>query len=156
MSTVSVRYIVNDVDAAIAFYVDNLGFTELMHPDPAFAMLTLGDLRLVLVSPVPADHPGGGSRPMPDGTRQRPGGWNRIMLEVADLDATVGNLTSAGARFRNQIVTGIGTRQILIEDPSGNVVELFEPVRPEARLAPSAAGRPGAAGHGNHPARGLE
>jgi len=138
MSTVSVRYIVNDVDAAIAFYVDFLGCTELMHPDPAFAMLTLGDLRLVLVSPVPPDHPGGGSRPMPDGTPQRPGGWNRLMIEVADLDDTVGKLRAAGAHFRNEIVAGIGTRQILLEDPSGNVVELFEPVRPAARLTPSA------------------
>ena len=139
MSTVSVRYIVNDVDAAIAFYVNHLGFTELMHPDPAFAMLTLGDLRLVLVSPVTADHPGGGSRPMPDGTRQQPGGWNRFMLEVTDLAGTVGKLKSAGAHFRNEIVTGIGTKQILIEDPSGNAVELFEPVRQQARLTP----RPG-------------
>lgn len=143
MSTVSVRYVVDDVDTAIAFYVGHLGFTELMHPDPAFAMLTLGDLRLVLVSPVPADHPGGGSRPMPDGTRQQPGGWNRFMIEVADLARTVGKLTAAGAHFRNEIVTGIGTRQILLEDPSGNVVELFEPVRQEARLTPSA---PAAAG----------
>ena len=97
MSTVSVRYIVDDVDAAIAFYRDRLGFRELMHPDPAFAMLTLGDLRLVLVAPVPADHPGGGSRPMPDGTRQRPGGWNRFMLEVPDLAAAAGELRDAGA-----------------------------------------------------------
>jgi catechol 2,3-dioxygenase-like lactoylglutathione lyase family enzyme len=139
MSTVSVRYIVSDVDAAIAFYVNHLGFTELMHPDPAFAMLTLGDLRLVLVSPVPADHPGGGSRPMADGTLQQPGGWNRFMIEVTDLAGMVGKLRSAGAHFRNEIVTGIGTRQILLEDPSGNVVELFEPVRREARLAPGAA-----------------
>jgi catechol 2,3-dioxygenase-like lactoylglutathione lyase family enzyme len=144
MSTVSVRYIVNDVDAAIAFYVDHLVFTTLMHPDPAFAMLSRGDLRLVLVSPVPAGHPGGGSRPMPDGTRQQPGGWNRFMIEVADLAGTVDRLKAAGAHFRNEIVTGIGTRQILLEDPSGNVVELFEPVRPEARLTagPAAAVRP--------------
>jgi catechol 2,3-dioxygenase-like lactoylglutathione lyase family enzyme len=140
MSTVSVRYIVNDVDRAITFYVETLGFTELMHPDPAFAMLILGDLRLVLVSPVPAGHPGGGSRPMPDGTRQQPGGWNRIMIEVEDLQARVSELTASGARFRNEMVTGIGTRQILLEDPSGNVVELFQPVRPEARLAPGGAG----------------
>lgn len=139
MSTVSVRYIVSDVSAAIAFYVSNLGFTEQMHPDPAFAMLTLGDLRLVLVSPVPAGHPGGGSRPMPDGTRQQPGGWNRFMLEVTDLAGLVARLKAAGAHFRNDIVTGIGSRQILLEDPSGNVVELFEPLRPEARLAPSTA-----------------
>jgi catechol 2,3-dioxygenase-like lactoylglutathione lyase family enzyme len=133
MSTVSVRYIVNDVDQAIAFYTGHLGFTELMHPDPAFAMLTSGDLRLVLVSPVPADHRGGGSRPMPDGTRQQPGGWNRIMIQVADLAATVDTLRAASARFRNEIVTGVGTRQILLEDPSGNLIELFEPIRPQAR-----------------------
>lgn len=145
MATVSVRYIVDDVDAAIAFYVNQLGFTELMHPDPAFAMLTLGDLRLVLVSPVPANHPGGGSRPMPDGTLQQPGGWNRFMIEVTDLADTVGTLRAAGAHFRNELVTGIGTKQILLEDPSGNVVELFEPVRDEARLtagAPATAASP--------------
>jgi len=134
VSTVSVRYIVDDVDAAIVFYRDRLGFRELMHPDPAFAMLTLGDLRLVLVAPVPADHPGGGSRPMPDGTRQRPGGWNRFMLEVPDLAAAARELRAAGVRFRNEIVTGVGTRQVMIEDPSGNPVELFEPLRDEARL----------------------
>lgn len=141
MSTVSFRYIVDDVDTAIAFYVNTLGFSELMHPDPAFAMLTLGDLRLVLVSPVPAGHPGGGSRPMPDGTRQQPGGWNRFMVEVTDLADTVGKLSAAGAHFRNEIVTGIGSRQILLEDPSGNLIELFEPMRPEARLTPSGPGR---------------
>ena len=101
-------------------------------------MLTRGDLRLVLVAPVPADHPGGGSRPMPDGTRQRPGGWNRFMLEVPDLPAAVEELRANGVRFRNEIVTGIGTRQVMIEDPSGNPVELFEPTRPEARLSPEA------------------
>ena len=135
MSTVSVRYIVDDVDAAIAFYRDHLGFREQMHPDPAFAMLTRGDLRLVLVAPVPAGHPGGGSRPMPDGTPQRPGGWNRFMIEVPDLAAVVEKLRAAGVRFRNEIVTGVGGKQVMIEDPSGNPVELFEPTRPEARLA---------------------
>jgi catechol 2,3-dioxygenase-like lactoylglutathione lyase family enzyme len=135
MSTVSVRYIVNDVDEAIAFYCGHLGFTEQMHPDPAFAMLTRGDLRLVLVAPVPAGHPGGGSRPMPDGTPQRPGGWNRFMIEVPDLAAAAEKLRAAGVRFRNEIVTGVGGKQVMIEDPSGNPVELFEPTRPEARLA---------------------
>lgn len=135
MSTVSVRYIVDDVDAAIAFYRDHLGFSEQMHPDPAFAMLTRGDLRLVLVAPVPAGHPGGGSRPMPDGTLQQPGGWNRIMLEVPDLAAAAGELRAAGVRFRNEIVVGVGTRQVMIEDPAGNPVELFEPTRAEARLS---------------------
>ena len=135
MSTVSVRYIVEDVDAAIAFYRDHLGFREQMHPDPAFAMLTRGDLRLVLVAPVPAGHPGGGSRPMPDGTPQRPGGWNRFMIEVPDLAAAAEKLRAAGVRFRNEIVAGVGGNQVMIEDPSGNPVELFEPIRPEARLA---------------------
>ncbi|HEX8005682.1 MAG TPA: VOC family protein [Trebonia sp.] len=134
MSTVSIRYIVDDVDAAIAFYCGHLGFREQMHPDPAFAMLTRDDLRLVLVAPVPDGHPGGGSRPMPDGTRQQPGGWNRFMLQVADLPSVVERLRARGVRFRNEIVTGVGTRQVMIEDPSGNPVELFEPVRPEARL----------------------
>ena len=135
MSTVSVRYIVEDVDAAIAFYRDHLGFSEQMHPDPAFAMLTRGDLRLVLVAPVPAGHPGGGSRPMPDGTSQRPGGWNRFMIEVPDVAAAAEKLRAAGVRFRNEIVAGVGGKQVMIEDPSGNPVELFEPIRPEARLA---------------------
>jgi catechol 2,3-dioxygenase-like lactoylglutathione lyase family enzyme len=135
MSTVSVRYIVDDVDAAIAFYCQQLGFEEQMHPDPAFAMLTKGDLRLVLVSPVGADHHGGGSRPMPDGTAQTPGGWNRIMLEVGDLESAVDDLRRQGVRFRNDIVTGVGSKQIMVDDPSGNPIELFEPIRREARLA---------------------
>jgi catechol 2,3-dioxygenase-like lactoylglutathione lyase family enzyme len=134
MSTVSVRYIVDDVDAAIAFYSRHLGFHEEMHPDPAFAMLSRGDLRLVLVAPVPADHRGAGSRPMPDGRKQEPGGWNRFMIEVADLAGEVESLRREGVRFRNDIVTGVGGRQVMIEDPSGNPVELFEPLRPEARL----------------------
>jgi catechol 2,3-dioxygenase-like lactoylglutathione lyase family enzyme len=132
MSTVSVRYIVNSVEEAVAFYRDRLGFEVLMFPDPAFAMVTRGDLRLVLASPVPADHHGGGSRPMPDGTLQGPGGWNRIMLEVPDLADTVQRLRGEGARFRNEIVTGVGSAQILLEDPSGNPIELFEPRRREA------------------------
>jgi catechol 2,3-dioxygenase-like lactoylglutathione lyase family enzyme len=135
MSTASVRYIVDDVDAAIEFYCGQLGFELQMHPDPAFAMLTRGDLRLVLVSPVGPDHPGGGSRPMPDGTEQQPGGWNRIMLQVEDLDGTVERLRPQGVRFRNEIVSGIGSKQILVQDPAGNVVELFEPIRSEARLS---------------------
>jgi catechol 2,3-dioxygenase-like lactoylglutathione lyase family enzyme len=134
MSTVSVRYIVDSVEDAVAFYRDRLGFEVLMFPDPAFAMLTRGDLRLVLASPVPADHHGGGSRPMPDGTTQSPGGWNRIMLEVPDLAGAVEQLRAEGARFRNEIVTGVGSAQILLEDPSGNPIELFEPRRAEATL----------------------
>jgi catechol 2,3-dioxygenase-like lactoylglutathione lyase family enzyme len=131
MATVSVRYIVDDVDAAIAFYCDNLGFTEVMHPAPAFAMLSRGDLRLVLSAP--GGGPGGGQA-MPDGTLPRPGGWNRFSIEVPDLAAAVARLRGNGARFRNEIVTGVGGKQILVEDPSGNPVELFEPTAPEARL----------------------
>jgi catechol 2,3-dioxygenase-like lactoylglutathione lyase family enzyme len=133
MATVSVRYIVHDVDAAIAFYRDNLGFTEVMHPAPAFAMLSLGDLRLALTAP--GGGPGGGQS-MPDGTVPQPGGWNRFAIEVPDLEATVAALRGKGVSFRNQIVTGVGGKQILAEDPSGNPVELFEPTLPEARLAP--------------------
>ena len=135
MSTVSVRYIVNDVDEAIPFYCEHLGFHEDMHPDSAFAMLSLGELRLVLVSPIGPDHRGGGSRPMPDGTRQEPGGWNRFILEVSDLAETVDALRKKGVHFRNEIVTGVGGKQIMVEDPSGNPVELRESIRPEARLA---------------------
>jgi catechol 2,3-dioxygenase-like lactoylglutathione lyase family enzyme len=129
--TVSVRYIVDDVDAAIGFYCQNLGFTEVMHPSPAFAMLRRGDLRLVLSAP--GGGPGGG-QPMPDGTLPRPGGWNRFAIEVTDLAGTVERLRGGGVRFRNQIVTGVGGKQIIAEDPSGNPVELFEPSLPEARL----------------------
>jgi len=131
MASVQVRYIVNDVDEAIAFYCQKLGFTEVMHPAPAFAMLTRGDLRLVLSAPNPA---AGGGQPMPDGRKQEPGGWNRFAIEVADISATVETLRRAGARFRNDIVTGVGGKQILVEDPSGNPVELFEPIIAEARL----------------------
>src|SRR3954465_10255007 len=131
MASVSVRYIVDDVDAAIAFYCERLGFTEIMHPAPAFAMLERGDLRLVLSAP--GGGPGGGAG-MPDGTLPEPGGWNRFPPQVDDLDAVVAELRAAGARFRNEIVDGVGGRQILVEDPSGNPVELFEPKNDEARL----------------------
>jgi catechol 2,3-dioxygenase-like lactoylglutathione lyase family enzyme len=134
MATVSVRYIVDDVDAAIAFYCERLGFSEVMHPAPTFAMLDRGDLRLVLSAP--GGGPGGGAA-MPDGTTPRPGGWNRFSIEVEDLTATVEELRAAGVRFRNEIVDGAGGRQIIAEDPSGNPVELFQPTRPEARLQPS-------------------
>jgi catechol 2,3-dioxygenase-like lactoylglutathione lyase family enzyme len=131
MAKVSVRYIVNDVDDAIRFYCESLGFEELMHPAPTFAMLSRGDLRLVLSAP--GGGPGGGAA-MPDGTLPQPGGWNRFSLEVDDLDALVRQLREAGARFRNDIVEGVGGRQILVDDPSGNPVELFQPTLPEARL----------------------
>jgi len=131
MPTVQVRYIVRDVDAAIAFYCQHLGFREVMHPAPAFAMLARGDLRLVLSAPNPA---AGGGQAMPDGRVQEPGGWNRFAVEVDDLAATVDALRKAGVRFRNDIVTGVGGKQILAEDPSGNPVELFQPIAPEARL----------------------
>ena len=134
MATVSVRYIVDDVDAAIEFYCANLGFEEVMHPAPAFAMLSRGDLRLVLSAP--GGGPGGGQA-MPDGRLPAPGGWNRFQLEVSDLESLVAQLRTAGARFRNEIVTGVGGKQILVEDPSGNPVELFEPTRPEASLSGS-------------------
>lgn len=134
MTTVQVRYIVNDVDVAIAFYCKHLGFKEVMHPAPAFAMLSRGDLRLVLSAPNPG--PGGGQA-MPDGTKPQPGGWNRFSIEVTDLAATVETLRKAGVHFRNDLVTGVGGKQILAEGPSGNPIELFEPILPEARLKPS-------------------
>ena len=131
MATVQVRYIVHDVDAAIPFYTEQLGFKLDMHPAPPFAMLSRGDLRLVLSAPNPM---GGGGQSMPDGTRPQPGGWNRFAIEVADLSAEVEKLKRAGVRFRNEIVTGVGGKQILAEDPSGNPIELFEPTRADARL----------------------
>jgi catechol 2,3-dioxygenase-like lactoylglutathione lyase family enzyme len=133
MATVSVRYIVNDVDASIQFYCEQLGFHEVMHPAPTFAMLSQGDLRLVLSAP--GGGPGGGQA-MPDGRVPEPGGWNRFQLEVADLDTTVERLRRGGAHFRNDILSGVGGKQILVEDPSGNPIELFEPTRREASLSP--------------------
>jgi catechol 2,3-dioxygenase-like lactoylglutathione lyase family enzyme len=132
MATVSVRYIVDDVDAALDFYSRQLGFHEDMRPAPSFAMLSRGDLRLVLSSP--GGGPGGGAA-MPDGTLPQPGGWNRFQLEVEDLEGIVARLREQGARFRNEIVTGVGGKQILVEDPAGNPVELFQPTREEARLS---------------------
>ena len=135
MTTVSVRYIVNDIDAAIGFYTTHLGFELQVHPNDLFAMLVRGDLRLVLVKPVGPGGSAGGGGPMPDGRMQEPGGWNRFSVEIPDLAAAVEALRSSGARFRNDIVTGVGGKQIIIEDPSGNPVELFEPILPEARLS---------------------
>ena len=125
----TVRYIVDDVDAAIAFYCQHLGFREVMHPAPAFAMLVREDLRLTLSRP--GGGPGGGQA-MPDGTLPKPGGWNRISLEVSDVEADVARLRRAGVQLRNDVVTGVGGKQVLLDDPSGNPVELFEPLIPEA------------------------
>jgi catechol 2,3-dioxygenase-like lactoylglutathione lyase family enzyme len=123
MSKVNVRYIVNDVDAAIPFYTDMLGFKVEMHPAPGFASLSRGDLQLLLNRP----GAGGAGQAMPGGQHPAPGGWNRIQIEVEDLEAIVKKLKAAGARFRNEIVTGNGGKQILVEDPSGNAIELFQP-----------------------------
>jgi catechol 2,3-dioxygenase-like lactoylglutathione lyase family enzyme len=131
MATVSVRYIVGDVDAAIEFYCRDLGFEEVMHPAPSFAMLSRGDLRLVLSAPGGGR---GGGQAMPDGTLPAPGGWNRFMIQVDDLETSMAALRQRGARFRNEPVVGVGGRQVLVEDPSGNPVELFEPTRSEAKL----------------------
>jgi len=121
----TVRYFVTDLATAVAFYRDLLGFEVELRPSPAFAMLYRGDLRLLLS--VPGGGQGGGA-PMPDGTMPEPGGWNRIALQVEDLPAAVEELRGKGAHFRNDVVTGVGVRQILIEDPSGNPIELFEPL----------------------------
>ena len=124
MATVSVRYFVHDVDAAIAFYSERLGFDVAAQPAPGFAVLARGDLRLLLNTPGGG---GGAAQPMPDGRTPAPGGWNRIQLEVDDLTGEVEVLRKAGARFRNEIVGGKGGKQILLDDPSGNPVELFQP-----------------------------
>jgi catechol 2,3-dioxygenase-like lactoylglutathione lyase family enzyme len=123
MSPALFRYIVVDVDAAIAFYVDLLGFEVEMHPAPGFAIIARGDVRIALNA---VGGPGGASQPMPDGRVPEPGGWNRVQLQVKDLTAIVDQLRDRGASFRNDIVDGIGGRQILVDDPSGNCVELFE------------------------------
>ena len=126
MPPVSVRYIVNDVDAAVAFYCAHLDFKEEMRPGPGFAILSRGDLRLLLSSPGGG---GGAGQSMSDGRTPEPGGWNRFTVECPDLAATVNSLRAAGARFRNDIVVGRGGKQILLEDPFGNPIELFEPQR---------------------------
>ena len=126
MASVSVRYIVDDVDAAIGFYTEHLDFTLELHPAASFAILSRGELRLLLSAP---SGPGGASQPMPDGRRPEPGGWNRIQLQSEDLDGLVESLRGSGARFRNDVVSGIGGKQILLEDPAGNPIELFESLR---------------------------
>jgi catechol 2,3-dioxygenase-like lactoylglutathione lyase family enzyme len=120
----SVRYIVDDVEAAVAFYTAHLGFEVERQPGPGFAILSRGDLRLFLNAP---DGPGGAAQPMPDGRRPEPGGWNRIQLQVEDLEVEVERLRDADASFRNEIVSGRGGKQILLDDPAGNPIELFEP-----------------------------
>lgn len=125
MTTVSVRYIVDDLDKAVSFYTKHLGFSVEMKQAPGFAMLSRGELRLLLNVP----GAGGAGQAMPDGTKPRPGGWNRIQLEVDDLESFVKSLSDSGARFRNDIVTGRGGKQVLLDDPAGNCIELFEPER---------------------------
>jgi catechol 2,3-dioxygenase-like lactoylglutathione lyase family enzyme len=122
MSSVNVRYMVDDVDEAVAFYTKHLGFTLLSSAAPAFADVARGDLRLLLSGPASS-----AGRPMPDGTKPVPGGWNRIEFVVDDIVAEVDRLRGAGLRFRNDIVTGPGGSQILFDDPSGNPIELFQP-----------------------------
>lgn len=119
---VSVRYLVDDVQAALDFYTSTLGFTPRMSAAPAFADVTRGNLRLLLSGPASS-----AGRPMPDGTTPGPGGWNRIHLIVEDIDAEVARLREAGVRFRSDVVTGPGGRQIVFDDPSGNPVEVFQP-----------------------------
>jgi catechol 2,3-dioxygenase-like lactoylglutathione lyase family enzyme len=133
VATVSIRYIVDDVDSAIRFYVDLLGFDEVMHPAPTFAMLRRGDLRLVLSKP--GGGPGGGAA-MPDGTMPTPGGWNRFAIEVDDVDELLASLSRNGVRARSAVIDGVGGRQVIVDDPSGNPVELFQPTTREAELAP--------------------
>ena len=116
------RYLVHDVEAAVAFYVDGLGFEPVERFGSAMAIVRHGDLVLWLAGPTAS-----AARPMPDGRVPEPGGWNRIVLELDDLDARIGTLAALGVPFRNEVVEGPGGRQILAEDPSGNVVELFEP-----------------------------
>ncbi|HEY8340863.1 MAG TPA: VOC family protein [Egibacteraceae bacterium] len=125
MDTVSVRYLVDDVDAAIGFYVDHLGFEVVMHPAPAFAMLSRGPLRLLLNLP----GGGGGGAAAADGRQPEPGGWNRFQVAVDDLEGEVERLRAAGVRLRTEIVHGAGGDQVVLDDPSGNPVELFRPAR---------------------------
>ena len=119
---VSVRYMVDDVDDAVAFYTTHFGFTLLSHPGPPFADVVRGNLRLLLSGPESS-----AGRPMPDGRTPEPGGWNRIHLIVDDIAAEVERLRAAGLTFRNDIVSGPGGQQILLEDPAGNPIELFQP-----------------------------
>jgi catechol 2,3-dioxygenase-like lactoylglutathione lyase family enzyme len=132
LNPVMVRYIVNNVDAAIAFYTKHLGFQVTAKSGPYFAILARENFQLVLSPP---KGPGGGSQPMPDGRRPEPGGWNRIIVQSVNLEDDIEVLKKAGVQFRNDIVVGPGGRQILLEDPSGNPVELFEPAPDAANSA---------------------
>ena len=124
MSKARVRYIVNDLDPAVTFYTTYLGFQIEREVKPNFAMLSRGNLELVLSTPF---GPGGAAKPMPDGRHPEPGGWNRIIINVDDLSAEVARLRKAQLRFRNDIVKGPGGSEIILDDPSGNPVELFQP-----------------------------
>lgn len=124
MASISVRYIVDDVDAAVDFYTTHLGFEIRTRPGPGFAMLEREGLRLLLNVPGGG---GGAGQAMPDGSSPAPGGWNRFQIEVDDLDATIDRLRRNGARFRGDLITGRGGKQALLLDPSGNLVELFQP-----------------------------
>jgi catechol 2,3-dioxygenase-like lactoylglutathione lyase family enzyme len=130
LNPLMVRYIVNDVDAAIEFYTRHLGFLLSAQSGPNFAILVRQNLQLVLSPP---KGPGGGSQPMPDGRRPEPGGWNRMIVQSSNLEGEVEALRKAGVKFRNDVVAGPGGRQILLEDPSGNLVELFEPAPESAK-----------------------
>ena len=131
------RYIVKDVGAAIDFYTRHLGFKVEMHPSPAFAEISRGDMHLYLTQP---SETGGGGAPMASSERQQPGGWNRIHLTVEDLDRTIAALKAAGCRFRSEAIQGVAGKQILLQDPCGNLVELFEP-NTSAYRAPGSAVR---------------
>ncbi len=129
MNTVRVRYMVNDLDPAVAFYTKYLGFQVKQEARPHFAMLSRGSLELVLST---SFGPGGAAKPMPDGRKPEPGGWNRIIINVDDLSAEVERLRNARLQFRNEIVKGPGGSEILLEDPSGNPIELFQPAGKKA------------------------
>jgi catechol 2,3-dioxygenase-like lactoylglutathione lyase family enzyme len=130
---VTVRYFVDDMDAAVGFYSGQLGFDVELWPSPEFAMLYRGDLRLLLSVP-------GGAHVMTDGTLPEPGGWNRISIPVVDLDATVDDLRASGVRFRNEVTVGVGVRQVLVIDPAGNLIELFEPIAGYHERTPTSTG----------------